>query len=413
MKNITLIFVGFFCITAFLNAQNVDVKTYFEGQFVGGLAVDGDIIWVGVDNSLVKMDKTTGETISWTLPISNEYNYTERYASSISLSNSGVAWIISPNGVGGYGLIGNYILIFDGVSIWTEIPWPNLFFANLIIDQKDYVWVSDVMGLHKFDGFGWIDYLPGNYFTTTFAVDSQNNKWLFLADIPMDPGPSYLAKFDGTQFGMHDYDYFDTNGSIWSIDVSPTGKVWMGASTNGLITFDGTDWEVYDTSNSEIPPNAVQNVTVEQTNIIWLSTSSGLTRFDGVNWETFNKENSILPSKTINSILIEENGTKWVGTDKGLTSFTGNTLNTFKEQYSGVQFNLFPNPANDFVTLKMPLDFIGSTIEVFNIQGKVMKSVRMTNNNYKMDTSDLASGMYFIRLQTRNGMAIKKFVKQN
>jgi len=413
MKNITLIFIGFFCITSFLNAQNTNVKTYFEGHFIGGIADDVNNVWVGVDNSIVKMDKVTGEAYSWTIPISNEYNYTERYASSISLNNSGVAWIISPNGVGGYGLNGNYILIFDGISIWTEITWPNLFFANLIIDQNDYVWVQDIMGLHKFDGFGWIDYIPGHYWINSFAVDSQNNKWLFLGDIPLDRGPSFLAKFDGTQFHMYDYDYLYTNGAIWSIDVSPTGKVWMGARTNGLITFDGTNWEVYDASNSEIPSNWVANVTVEGDNVIWMSTESGLTRFDGATWETFNTENSMLPSNKINSIFIEENGTKWVGTDNGLIFFTGNSLSTSNEQYSGVQFKLFPNPANDFIILKMPLEVLGSTVEVYNILGKSLKSFRTFENNIRLDVSSFSNGLYFIRLQTPNGMAIKKFVKQN
>jgi len=419
MKNITLIFIGFFCITAFLNAQNADVKTYFDGHFVGGLADDGNIIWVGVDNNLVKMDKSTGETISWTLPISNEYNYPDRYAASISLDNNGLIWITSPNGVGGFGLEGNYLLTFSPEINWEEIPWPNLFFAHLIIDKEDKVWVSELSGLHEYDGSSWVEHIilsaEWPYATTTFAVDSQNFKWLGLTNPPcyLPSCTGLLVKLDGTPVNVRTSPYLNGSGTIWSMDIGPLGTVWMGTQGNGLVKFDGTNWEVYNWSNSGLPNNSVRNVTIEGPNLIWLSTESGLTRFDGDIWKSFNMDNSMLPSNQINSILVEENGTKWVGTDKGLISFKGNALSTSDEQYSGVQFNLFPNPANEIITLKMPLDVSGATIKVFNIQGKVMKSMRMTNNSYKMDVRDLSKGMYFIRLQTKNGMEIKKFVKQN
>lgn len=427
MKNITLIFIGFFCITSFLNAQNTNVKTYFDDHFVGGLANDGQTIWVGVDDLLVKMDKTTGETISWTLPISSVYNYPDRYASSISLDNNGLLWITSPSGVAGYGLEGNYFVTFSEEEGWIEIPWPNLFYANLIIDEEDKVWVSEITGLHEYDGTGWIDHITTSaqwpYFTTTFAVDNQNNKWLGLTYASYYPGilEGYLAKFEGSQTNVLTSQHLGGNGgSIWSMAVSTLGTVWMGTIGNGLVKFDGTNWQAYNWSNSELPNNNVRNIAVDGSNIVWLSTVNeltsityGLTRFDGATWETFNTENSILPSNKINSIFIEENGTKWVGTDNGLISFTGNSLSTSNEQYSGVQFKLFPNPANDFIILKMPLEVLGSTVEVYNILGKSLKSFRAFENNIRLDVSSFSNGLYFIRLQTPNGMAIKKFVKQN
>lgn len=122
MKKITLFFIVFFGVVAFMNAQHTEPKSYFNDHYIGGLADNGDVIWVGVDNLLVKMDKVTGETItSYTIPISSEYNYTDRYASSISLDNSGLLWITSPNGIDGFGLKGDYLITFNGVKSWMEI----------------------------------------------------------------------------------------------------------------------------------------------------------------------------------------------------------------------------------------------------------------------------------------------------
>jgi len=409
MKNFTIIFVWLFFISALVYAQNADVKTYFDDHFIGGLATHGEYIWVGVDSLLIIMNKTSGTTFSHTLPISSEYKSSDRYASSISLDNNGQAWIRCIGPV-------PYLLKFDGVKTWTEIPIPSPWFSDLIVDKNNNIWAATHLGLHKYDGIGWIDYNALNTdmpcsSVTALAVDEQNNKWLGLSFDGLK-GPGYLVEFDDQQFTTYPCSSYTT---IWSIDVSLSGTVWMGTWLSGLIKFDGTGFAVYNPSIPGLPANSFEYVNVEGESIVWLSPTIGigLIRFDRVNWETFNTDNSMLPSNHINSILVEENGTKWVGTDKGLISFKGSTLSALYEQNSGVQFNLFPNPANDFINLKVPLDFAGSTIEVFNIQGKVMKTVRMINNDYKMDTSDLASGMYFIRLQNNNGMAIKKFIKQN
>ena len=419
MKKFTLIFAGFLCIVAFLNAQNNNVKTYFNDHFVGGLADDGDIIWVGVDNNVVKMDKIYGVAlISYTIPISNEYEYTDRHASSISLDNSGLLWITSPSGVGGYGLEGNYIVTFSGEKGWLEIPWPDLYYANLTIDKEDKVWVSEILGLHVYNGFNWIDYITRSaewpYNLTAFTIDNQNNKWLGLAKIGYYLWPAVLAKFEAMSYTVFTSPFLDGSGStIWSMDVSSLGTVWMGTEGNGLVKFDGTNWEVYNWSNSGLPNNSVRNVTAEGANLIWMSTPSGLTRFDGVTWRTFNTGNSMLPSNTINSILIDENGTKWVGTDKGLISFPGSSLSILDVDKTGIELQLYPNPANDFIILKTPMDLLDSTIEIYNILGKDVKSIKMDNKHYEIDIRDLAIGMYFVRLQTKEGMVIKKFVKLN
>ncbi|WP_223549883.1 T9SS type A sorting domain-containing protein [Aestuariivivens sp. NBU2969] len=416
MKNIALFFIGFFCITAFIFAQNVELKIYFEDHYVGGLASDGDNIWVGVDNTLVKMEKSTGATIaSYTIPMSNTYPDPNSHVSSISLDGNGMAWITCQG-------ITPYLEIFSGGENWTEIPVPGLF-TGIVVDKDDKIWVTAHNDLYEFDGTELIGYDWSNTGMTlsafsSIAVDDQNNKWLGLTSGFIYPGrampPMYLVKFDGVQFTMLTTDCLNqVEGMIYSIDISTEGIVWMGTIGNGLISFDGTNWEVYNSSNSGLPHDLLWNVTVEGANIIWMSTESGLTRFDGITWETFNTNNSMLRSNAINSILVDDNGTKWVGTDKGLISFTGNNLDVSNYQYSQLQFNLFPNPANDFITLKMPLEFTNSTVEIYNTLGKSMKSFEALEKTINIDVSTFANGLYFIRLQTANGVVIKKFVKQN
>ena len=405
MKKITLILFAFYFITTFLNAQNNDVKTYFNDQIIGGIASNGEIIWVGVDSLLVKMDKITGETISYKIPVSNEYNDKDRHASSISINKNGLLWVTCNGPL-------PYLETFNGYKNWNEIPLPNPWFSGLIIDKDNKVWGSTIVGLFNYEGTDWIYYNASNSSITTLAFDNENNKWLGLTPLGLGTAPGYLGKFDGSVFNIYNSDYLNgIGGNIWSIDISSSGIVWMGTFGNGLVKYNGTNWEVFNSTNSEIPQGWIKYVTIEEDNIIWFSTESGLTRFDGEIWQTFNTENSMLPSNTINSILIDENGTKWVGTDKGLISFAGKALSTSENQFSEVKYKLFPNPAKDYINIKTQLVDEASIIEIYNIVGKSVKKLKTSSNYNSIDISDLANGLYILSIKSSNGITVQKFVK--
>lgn len=73
------------------------------------------------------------------------------------------------------------------------------------------------------------------------------------------------------------------------------------------------------------------------------------------------------------------------------------------------QFNIYPNPANDHITVETNLR---SEIEIFNIQGQLIK--RMNTNGIKtsIDISNFSGGMYFVKLKTEKKVEVKKFLKQ-
>lgn len=71
------------------------------------------------------------------------------------------------------------------------------------------------------------------------------------------------------------------------------------------------------------------------------------------------------------------------------------------ENYTENHFNLYPNPAQDFV------DISGEniqSIEVYSIQGQLLKSEKFVNNlNYiKLSVIELNTGIYFIRINNGN-----------
>ena len=79
---------------------------------------------------------------------------------------------------------------------------------------------------------------------------------------------------------------------------------------------------------------------------------------------------------------------------------------------------LYPNPARDYVDVRVSDENVHiSGVEVYDIYGKVVRTVVGANNYSTLQTtrinlSGLVTGMYWIRLSTDKGYITKKFIKQ-
>ena len=72
---------------------------------------------------------------------------------------------------------------------------------------------------------------------------------------------------------------------------------------------------------------------------------------------------------------------------------------------------LYPNPVTDILNIQI-LKGSFDTIVVYTTNGQVVFETTSTDNTFQVDTSNLASGMYFVRF-VANGLAVtKRFVKK-
>ena len=72
---------------------------------------------------------------------------------------------------------------------------------------------------------------------------------------------------------------------------------------------------------------------------------------------------------------------------------------------------LFPSPAKDKITLKFNNDNIGKEVLIYGIDGRRLKTLNSDFDN--IDVSDLASGIYIMKIHLDNGNAFtEKFVKE-
>jgi len=91
--------------------------------------------------------------------------------------------------------------------------------------------------------------------------------------------------------------------------------------------------------------------------------------------------------------------------DDFIVTTTG--LNT--NDYFANNFKVFPNPSSDLVSVSNNNNSVIDTIEMTDINGRIVKSVTSTTN---FSVKELSAGVYFLKVTTAEGVGTTKFVKQ-
>jgi hypothetical protein len=73
---------------------------------------------------------------------------------------------------------------------------------------------------------------------------------------------------------------------------------------------------------------------------------------------------------------------------------------------------VFPNPANDFLNIKLLSAGKILFVQIIDSQGRLVKSQRNASNQASIDLKTLPCGIYITKVYTENGFIIKKMVKQ-
>ena len=79
-------------------------------------------------------------------------------------------------------------------------------------------------------------------------------------------------------------------------------------------------------------------------------------------------------------------------------------------QISKNQILCFPNPAEDFVTLQVDAEWIGSLFQIIDISGKLVQTGSINSGQAALNLSKITPGIYFLKLQS-DAASIVKIVK--
>lgn len=72
-------------------------------------------------------------------------------------------------------------------------------------------------------------------------------------------------------------------------------------------------------------------------------------------------------------------------------------------------FLISPNPADNYISLTLPVENSGYQIEILNMPGK---TIVKTENKNMIDVSLLSKGIYFIKVKGHENFHIQKFIKR-
>lgn len=96
--------------------------------------------------------------------------------------------------------------------------------------------------------------------------------------------------------------------------------------------------------------------------------------------------------------------------------FSGDTINVLFDICSNVAttttikyVNVYPNPAKESVVVE---GILSGAVEISEISGKMVIQISNTLTNSVIDISKLPVGIYIMKIQTNDGVAVKKLVKE-
>ncbi|MGD0711003.1 MAG: T9SS type A sorting domain-containing protein, partial [Bacteroidales bacterium] len=226
-----------------------------------------------------------------------------------------------------------------------------------------------------------------------------------------------------------------TTGNIYSTQSGMTGYTWTIPSGGTITAGAGTDsitvtWNVAGTDTVGVnytdangctsTTAAIYNVTVNslpQTPVITIHGDTLISSVTiGNQW--YNTNNSItgandsiyvpLITGDYFDIVVDSSGCKSDTSNKIYIVITG--VNALFD--NNCCFEIYPNPANDNITIENSSLSKNQIISVYDIQGNLLIQQPVLLTKITIDVSVFAEGIYVVKVKTEKGVAVKKFVKE-
>ena len=81
-------------------------------------------------------------------------------------------------------------------------------------------------------------------------------------------------------------------------------------------------------------------------------------------------------------------------------------------EFLSSKFLVYPNPANNVINFSNNANAIVSAVDVADLNGRIIKSIKVNATEGQISVSDIAPGVYMMKITTDQGTVTKKIVKE-
>lgn len=318
--------------------------------------LDGDM-WFGTGHGCAELVGTT-----WSVFTDLGGGATNVAVRGIDVDSSNRIW--TANNPSDYGDPGG-VSMYDGAT-WTRLdPDPGgigQYFLSLTVDDGDKVWAGSWTNwVFVYDGVGWVHYDSGNSGLVgknieAFEVDGDGTVWIGSHESFGSPAPQGVTSFDGTTWTTYTpSDSGLPESFVYSISSTAGGALYFGTGGHGTASFDGANWDYYETSNE---PHCNWINAIADGEVGWLSSATyfgtefyGVAVLSGGDWSSYWTDNSGLGDNSVNDVHVDDgflwagcqysglwkyDGTSWVGYDTGNSGLLGDIVLSVDTDSAGV-----------------------------------------------------------------------------
>lgn len=248
------------------------------------------------------------------------------YISKIEVDKNNIVWVLSDKGI-------NYI---DKENCQKFDKFTEKFYSlgieSLMADSDGNLWIGGKnLYVYKNGALNSIPFKDANFENNTFIFSITKNvngtlyigtrNGIFKLDKKkknLDIDSSVKPRYDD----IHQI-AFDRKNIMWLSNYyyrPPFDNYDTDQSVGCIIQYNKST-AYYNKSNSGLPADFAEVIIIDKNNKVWFGTRNGLCSYDGSKWEIFNIENSGLPSNQISSLCFDKLGNLWIGTTKGLAVY--------------------------------------------------------------------------------------------
>ncbi len=243
--------------------------------------------------------------------------------------------------------------------------------TDLLVDRREQLWIATVEGISRFADGNWQNYtyrdgLPSSSITCLYE-DSSGHIWAGLAY-----GDYQFGYFNGSWRAAPVPPLDDITSRPLTLVVHPDGRVFAGFYKDGLAIYDGTRWQLWNSTSGKLPGDSVTSVLLLSDGETLLATVDGITISFNVNthaWETIPELQDLRAYR----LYQHPAGNLWVLGERGIavseTSQTGWQIYPAGDLPLG---NLSPSLSQYSNLPPSDLAFVGSTVWLSTYQSGLL-----------------------------------------